>query len=66
MGFPGDSNGKEFEAAAMWETRVRSLGWEDALEKHMAAHSSILALRIPWMKEPGGYSPRGPKRVGHG
>ena len=33
---------------AMWETWVRSLGWEDALVKGMATHSSILAWRIPW------------------
>ena len=33
---------------AMWETWVRSLGWEDSLEKGMATHSSILAWRIPW------------------
>ena len=33
---------------AMWETWVRSLGWEDPLEKGMATHSSILAWRIPW------------------
>ena len=32
---------------AMWETGVRSLGWEDALEKGTATHSSILAWRIP-------------------
>ena len=32
---------------AMWETWVRSLGWEDALEEYMATHSSILAWRIP-------------------
>ena len=38
----------------MWETRVRSLGWEDPLEKEMATHSSTLAWRIPWMEEPGG------------
>ena len=36
------------------EMRVRSLGWEDSLEKEMATHSSILAWRIPWIKEPGG------------
>ena len=39
---------------AMWETRVRSLGWEDPLEKEMETHSSILAWRIPWREEPGG------------
>ena len=33
---------------AMWETWVRFLGWEDFLEKGKAAHSSILAWRIPW------------------
>ena len=37
----------------MWETPVRSLGWEDPLEKEMAIHSSILAWRIPWREEPG-------------
>ena len=38
---------------AMRETWVRSLGWEDLLEKGMATHSSILAWRIPWTEEPG-------------
>ena len=38
---------------AMWETQVRSLGQEDALEKGMATHSSILAWEIPWTEEPG-------------
>ena len=33
---------------AMWKTWVRSLGWEDPLEKGKAAHSSILDWRIPW------------------
>ena len=35
------------------ETWVRSLGWEDPLEKEMSTHSSILAWRIPWTEEPG-------------
>ena len=39
---------------AMQETQVQSLGWEDPLEKEMATHSSILAWRILWTKEPGG------------
>ena len=39
---------------AVQETWVRSLGWEDPLEKEMATHSSILAWRIPWTEEPGG------------
>ena len=42
---------------AIQETWVRSLGWEDPLEKEMATHSSILAWKIPWNEEPGGYSP---------
>ena len=47
---------------AMRETWLRSLGWEDLLEKEMATHSSILAWRISWTEEPGGlYSPRGSK-----
>ena len=37
----------------MQETRVRSLGQEDPLEKGMATHSNILARRIPWTPEPG-------------
>ena len=36
----------------MWETRVRSLGLEDPLEKEMAIHSRILAWRIPWTEKP--------------
>ena len=39
---------------AMQATWVRSLGWEDPLEKGMATHSIILAWRIPWTEEPGG------------
>ena len=39
--------------------QVQSLGWEDPLEEGTAAHSSILAWRIPWTEEPMGYSPRG-------
>ena len=38
---------------AMWETWVRSLGWEVPLEEGMATHSSILAWRIPWTEESG-------------
>ena len=38
---------------AMQEIWVQFLGWEDTLEKEMATHSSILAWRIPWTKEPG-------------
>ena len=48
---------------AMQETLVRSLGWEDPLEKEMATHSSILAWRIPWMEEPGGLQSTGHKEL---
>ena len=40
--------------STMQETWVRSLSWEDSLEKEMATHSSILAWIIPWTEEPGG------------
>ena len=45
--------------AAMQETWVRSLGWEDPLEKEMAIHSSVLAWRILWMEELGGLQSTG-------
>ena len=47
------------------ETQVRSLGWEDPLEKEMATHSSTLAWKIPWTKEPGRLQSMGSQRVGH-
>ena len=47
MKFPGGLVGKE-------ETQVRSLAWEDSLEKEMAICSSIIAWKIPWTEEPGG------------
>ena len=49
----------------MQETWVRSLGWEDPLEKEMVTHSSILAWRIPWTEEPGRLQSTGSQRVGH-
>ena len=49
----------------MQETRVRSLGREDPLEKEMATHSSTLARRIPWREEPGRLQSMGSQRVGH-
>ena len=51
---------------AMWDTWVRSLGWEELLEKGMATHSSILAWGIPWTEEPRGLQAMGLTRVGHG
>ena len=50
---------------AMQETQVRSLGWEDPLEKEMATHSSFLAWKISWTEEPGGLQSMRPQRVGH-
>ena len=65
---------------SMQETWVRSLGWEDPLEKGkdthstilyrvtekaMAPHSSTLACKIPWTEEPGGLPSMGSHRVGH-
>ena len=40
----------------MEETKARSSGWEDPLEKEMATHSSILSWEIPWTQEPGGWA----------
>ena len=48
---------------AVQETQVRSLGWEDPLEKEMATHSSILAWKISWTEEPGGLQSVGSQRV---
>ena len=59
-GFTLGSDGKD--SSAVKETLVQSLGWEDALGKGMATHSSILAWRIPWTKEPGRGS-WGPKEL---
>ena len=49
----------------MQEMQVRSLHWDDPLEKEMATHSSILAWEIPWTEEPGGLPSMGSQRVGH-
>ena len=51
--------------SAMQETWVRSLGWEDLLEKEMATHSSTNAWKIPWMEEPGRLQSMEPQRVRH-
>ena len=47
------------------ETLVRSLGWEDPLEKEMVTHSSILTWKIPWTEEPGRHQSMGLQRVKH-
>ena len=49
-GFPGGSVVKNLPAM---ETQIKTLGWEDILEKEMATHSSILVWEISWTKEPG-------------
>ena len=49
----------------MQETWAQSLGQEDLLEKEMATHSSILAWKIPWMKEPSRLQSMESQRVGH-
>ena len=47
---------------AVQETWVRSMGWEDPLQKEMATHSSILAWEIPWTEEPGRLQFMGPQK----
>ena len=49
----------------MQETWVRSLDWEDRLEKAMASPSSTLVWKIPWTEEPGSLQSMGLQRVGH-
>ena len=51
--------------STMGETRVRSLGQEDLLEKEIAIHSSTIAWKIPWTEEPGRLQSMGLQRVGH-
>ena len=49
----------------MRDTWVRTLGWEDPLEKEIATHSSILAWRIPWTEDPDRLQSMESQRVGH-
>ena len=51
--------------SATLETRVRSLGREDPLEKEMAPPSGTLAWKVPWTEEPGRLQSMGSQRVGH-
>ena len=51
--------------STMQETWVQTLGLEDLLKKKMAAHSRILAWKIPWTEEPGRLQSVGSQRVGH-
>ena len=50
---------------AVQETCIRSLNWEDPLEKEMATHSTILAWEILWTEEPGGLQSKDSQRAGH-
>ena len=61
MTFTGGSEIKNLPA--MWETHVRPLGREDALEKGMATHSNILAGRTPWTEKPDGLQSMRSQRV---
>ena len=49
----------------MQETHIRSLGWEDALEKGTGTHSRILTWKITWTEEPDQLQSMGSRRVGH-
>ena len=62
-GFLGDSLVKNLPL--MQETWIQSWGQEDPLEEEMATHSSILARKIPWTKEPGRLQSMGSQRVRH-
>ena len=62
---PGEGNQLVKNLPAMRETWVRSLGWNDPLEKGMATHSCILAWRIPYTEKPGGLQSMGWQRVGY-
>ena len=64
LGFPGGSVSKESTCnAGDYLKGIRSLNREDPLEKKVATHSSILAWKIPWTKEPGGLQCIGSQRI---
>ena len=64
VGFPGGSVVKNPPTSTgAQKTQIRSLGREDLLEEEMAAHSSILAWRIPWTEKPGRRQSKGSQRV---
>ena len=62
-GFPGGSAVKDLPA--MQETQVRSLGWEDPLEKEIATQSSTIAWEVPKTEESARLQSMGLQRVGH-
>ena len=59
--FPGGSDSK----ASAYNDWIRSLGWEDPLEKEMTNHTSTLAWKIPWTEDHGRLQFTGSQRVGH-
>ena len=65
--FLGGASGSQTvkRLSTMQEAQVRSLGWEDPLEKEMAIHSSTIAWKIPWTEKPGRLQSIGSQRVGH-
>ena len=63
LGFPGGSDGKASACNARDPDFIPVSG--RPLEKDMAAHSSMLAWKIPWTEEPGGPQSLGSQRVGH-
>ena len=65
MGLPWWTSQMVKHLSAMQETWVRTLGWEDPLEKEMAIHSSTIAWKIPWTEEPGRLQSMGSQRVRH-
>ena len=64
-GSPVKKKKKKKSLPAVQETRVQSLGQEDPLKEEKATHSSVLAWKIPWTKEPGRLQPIGLQRGGH-
>ena len=62
--YRGFSSGSAVKNQTAKKTQVQSLGREDALEKEMATHSSILAWEIPWTEEPGRLQPMGSQKSG--
>ena len=65
MGLPWWTSQMVKRLSAMQEAWVRTLGWEDPLEKEMAIHSSTIAWKIPWTEEPGRLQSMGSQRVRH-
>ena len=64
MGFPSGSVVKNLPEMQEMQIWVQSLGWEDPLEEDMTTHSSVLAGKIPWTEQPGGYN-HGVAKVRH-